>query len=57
MPPVGSEPTIPVSERSKTFHAVNCAAAVTGLIPSESCGCSPGGVKAVLAPKLATRKM
>jgi hypothetical protein len=31
MPRVGSEPTIPVSERAKTVHALDRAATVTGL--------------------------
>jgi hypothetical protein len=30
MPEVGFEPTIPVSERAKTVHAVDRAATVTG---------------------------
>jgi hypothetical protein len=30
MPRVGFEPTIPVFEREKTFHAVDCAATVIG---------------------------
>jgi hypothetical protein len=30
MPLVGFEPTIPVFERAKTFHALDCAATVIG---------------------------
>jgi hypothetical protein len=30
MPRVGCEPTIAVFERTKTVHAVDCAATVTG---------------------------
>jgi hypothetical protein len=30
MPRVGFEPTIPVFERAKTVHALNCAATVAG---------------------------
>jgi hypothetical protein len=33
MPCVGFEPTIPVSERAKTVHALDRSATVTGLIP------------------------
>jgi hypothetical protein len=32
MPPVGFEPTIPVFEMAKTFHASDRAATVIGLI-------------------------
>jgi hypothetical protein len=31
MPQVGFEPTIPVFERSKTIHALDCAANVIGI--------------------------
>jgi hypothetical protein len=31
MPWMGFEPTIPVFERAKTFHALNCAVAVIGI--------------------------
>jgi formylmethanofuran dehydrogenase subunit E len=30
MPRVGFEPTIPVFERAKTFHALDCAATAIG---------------------------
>jgi hypothetical protein len=30
MPWVGLKPTIPASERAKTFHALDCAATVIG---------------------------
>jgi hypothetical protein len=30
MPRVGFEPTTPVLERAKTFHALDCVATVTG---------------------------
>jgi hypothetical protein len=31
MPRVGLEPTIPVFEQAKTFHASDCAASVIGM--------------------------
>jgi hypothetical protein len=31
MPQVGFEPTIPVFERAKTVHSLDCAAAVIGI--------------------------
>jgi hypothetical protein len=34
MPQVGFEPTIPVFERAKTVHALDCAATVIGMSPS-----------------------
>jgi hypothetical protein len=32
MPLAGFEPTIPVFKGAKTFHALDCAATVTGII-------------------------